>query len=116
MFKIIILLLLFNSLLFSLSVERQNKEIKKTNNTFKSQGNPMRMYKFDIINKTKTFTYGYDVEFTTAGNVQQLINDYCSSPTTRKAIDAGWTYKMHYRNKHTKKTVIDLTINKYKCN
>lgn len=116
MFKIILLLLLFNSLLFSLSVERQNKEIEKINNAFKSQGNSMRIYKMDIINKTKTFTYSYEVEFTTAENAQQLMNDYCSSPKTRKAIDAGWTYKMHYRNKHTKKTVIDLTINKYKCN
>ena len=114
MLKIIVLILL-NSLLFSLSVKEQKIEMRKMNNVFISQGNPTRIFRYDIIQKTKTFDYGFEVEFTKAGNLQAVITDLCSKKITREAIENGWTYKMLYRNKFSKKTVATLSVDKYNC-
>jgi len=115
MLKTILFIMLSSSLLFALSYKEQQKYIKQINDHFIANGNTNRIYKFDIDYKTKTFLYAYEVEFTTAGNKQDIINNFCSGRETRKAINKGWTYKMSYRNKYSKKIILNLVIDKYDC-
>lgn len=113
----ILIYLMAGSLLFGLSVKEQNKEIRSINNTFKKEGNPTRMYKYDMSYGAKTFDYSLEVNFASvdANSLNNMVKGLCTTGITKQYINKGWKYKYYYRNKDTKKKVISFTVDKSTC-
>ena len=120
--KMVLILLLGNSLLFSYSffskAEKMNV-ININNKSFIDQGNSMRMYFFDFEPKNRVYYEKYDVEWDRNSQVnlrkRNLINYYCSNTQLRGVLNKGFSYNMTFRNKITKKIIINFSFAKKDC-
>lgn len=101
-----------------MSVEEKQYYMKIENKKFKEQGFSSRLYDIEVSNKSKTYIYGYEVDFVSYGNKAEkkgMAILHCSDPVNRRMLDGGWSFQYYYRNKISKKNIAIFTVNKNSC-